>query len=118
MPTWIKNNPQLLVIFTLLGIILFQLLWAPNNYKKAFQKQLKEQRIESEARIKQLEQRSDSLAAVSLKLRTQADSILVELGKEEKRRKKAKTDYDKKIAELGKLSTDKLPGYFTERYSR
>ena len=115
---WIKTNPQLAVIFTLLGVILFQLFFLPNTYKRAFKKQLNQQRIESEARIKDLEAHSDSLALVNVRLRAQADSILVELDKEEKRRKKAKNEYDKKISELGKLSTAELPGYFTERYSR
>jgi PP-loop superfamily ATP-utilizing enzyme len=115
---WIKKYPQLLVIFTLLGVILFQMFMMPNTYKKAFKQQLKQQKIESEARIKDLETHSDSLALVNVRLRAQADSILVELDKEEKRRKKAKNEYDKKISELGKLSTAELPGYFTERYSR
>ena len=115
---WIKTNPQLSVIFTLLGVILFQLFFLPNTYKRAFKKQLNQQRIESEARIKDLEAHSDSLALVNVRLRAQADSILVELDKEEKRRKKAKNEYDKKIAELGKLSTAELPGYFSKRYSR
>ena len=115
---WIKTNPQLSVIFTLLGVILFQLFFLPNTYKRAFKKQLNQQRIESEARIKDLEAHSDSLALVNVKLRAQADSILVELDKEEKRRKKAKNEYDKKISELSKLSTAELPGYFSKRYSR
>jgi hypothetical protein len=115
---WIKTNPQLSVIFTLLGVILFQLFFLPNTYKRAFKKQLNQQRIESEARIKDLEAHSDSLALVNVRLRAQADSILVELDKEEKRRKKAKNEYDKKISELSKLSTAELPGYFSKRYSR
>jgi PP-loop superfamily ATP-utilizing enzyme len=115
---WIKTNPQLAVIFTLLGVILFQLFFLPNTYKRAFKKQLNQQRIESEARIKDLEAHSDSLALVNVRLRAQADSILVELDKEEKRRKKAKNEYDEKISELGKLSTAELPGYFSKRYSR
>jgi hypothetical protein len=115
---WIKTNPQLSVIFTLLGVILFQLFFLPNTYKRAFKKQLNQQRIESEARIKDLEAHSDSLALVNVKLRAQADSILVELDKEEKRRKKAKNEYDEKISELSKLSTAELPGYFSKRYSR
>ena len=115
---WIKTNPQLAVIFTLLGVILFQLFFLPNTYKRAFKKQLNQQRIESEARIKDLEAHSDSLALVNVRLRAQADSILVELDKEEKRRKKAKNEYDKKISELSKLSTAELPGYFSKRYSR
>jgi PP-loop superfamily ATP-utilizing enzyme len=115
---WIKTNPQLAVIFTLLGVILFQLFFLPNTYKRAFKKQLNQQRIESEARIQDLEAHSDSLALVNVRLRAQADSILVELDKEEKRRKKAKNEYDKKISELGKLSTAELPGYFSKRYSR
>ena len=53
----------------------------PNTYKKAFQQQLKQQRVESEARIKKLEDYSDSLETVNVKLRAQADSILVELYK-------------------------------------
>jgi hypothetical protein len=114
---WIKTNPQLLVIITLLGVILFQMFMMPNTYKKAFQQQLKQQRVESETRIKKLEDHSDSLETVNVKLRAQADSILVELDKEEKRRKRAKNEYDKKMAELGKLSTDELPGYFSKRYS-
>jgi capsular polysaccharide biosynthesis protein len=113
----IKKNPQLLVIITLLGVILFQMFMMPNTYKKAFQQQLKQQRIESETRIKKLEDHSDSLETVNVKLRLQADSVLVELHKEEKRRKRAKNEYDKKMAELGKLSTDELPGYFSKRYS-
>jgi hypothetical protein len=115
---WIKTNPQLAVIFTLLGVILFQLFFLPNTYKRAFKKQLNQQRIESEARIKDLEAHSDSLALVNVRLRAQADSILVELDKEEKRRKKAKNEYDEKISELSKLSTAELPGYFSKRYSR
>jgi hypothetical protein len=115
---WIKTNPQLSVIFTLLGVILFQLFFLPNTYKRAFKKQLNQQRIESEARIKDLEAHSDSLALVNVRLRAQADSILVELDKEEKRRKKAKNEYDEKISELSKLSTAELPGYFSKRYSR
>jgi PP-loop superfamily ATP-utilizing enzyme len=115
---WIKTNPQLAVIFTLLGVILFQLFFLPNTYKRAFKKQLNQQRIESEARIQDLETHSDSLALVNVRLRAQADSILVELDKEEKRRKKAKNEYDEKISELGKLSTAELPGYFSKRYSR
>jgi hypothetical protein len=118
MLTWIKNNPQLLVIFTLLGIVLFQLFFIPNTYKRAFKKQLENQRIESKARIKDLEAHSDSLALANVKLRAEADSILVELDKEEKRRKKVKNEYDEKISELGKLSTAELPGYFSKRYSR
>jgi predicted Holliday junction resolvase-like endonuclease len=113
----IKKNPQLLVIITLLGVILFQMFMMPNTYKKAFQQQLKQQRVESETRIKKLEDHSDSLETVNVKLRAQADSILVELDKEEKRRKRVKNEYDKKMAELGKLSTDELPGYFSKRYS-
>jgi hypothetical protein len=115
---WIKTNPQLAVIFTLLGVILFQLFFLPNTYKRAFKKQLNQQRIESEARIKDLEAHSDSLALVNVRLRAQADSILVELDKEEKRRKKAKNEYDEKISELSKLSTAELHGYFSKRYSR
>jgi hypothetical protein len=118
MLTWIKKYPQQLVIFTLLGVILFQMFMMPNTYKKAFKQQLKQQKIESEARIKDLESHSDSLALVNVKLRAQADSVLVELDKEEKRRKKAKDDYNKKIAGLSKLSTAELPSYFAERYSR
>jgi hypothetical protein len=114
---WIKTNPQLAVIFTLLGVVLFQMFMMPNTYKKAFQQQLKQQRVESETRIKKLEDHSDSLEIVNVKLRAQADSILVELDKEEKRRKRVKNEYDKKMAELGKLSTDELPGYFSKRYS-
>jgi predicted Holliday junction resolvase-like endonuclease len=113
----IKKNPQLLVIITLLGVILFQMFMMPNTYKKAFQQQLKQQRVESETRIKKLEDHSDSLETVNVKLRAQTDSILVELDKEEKRRKRVKNEYDKKMAELGKLSTDELPGYFSKRYS-
>jgi hypothetical protein len=115
---WIKKNPEFLVIFALIGIVIFQYLVGGNIYKRAFKQQLEKQRIESEARIKKLEDHSDSLEVVNIKLRAQADSVLVELDKEEKRRKRAKNEYDKKMAELGKLSTDELPGYFSKRYSR
>lgn len=88
-----------------------------NPYKKAYQRQLEQQREESLAREAKLASQVDSLNTYATKLESKADSILVELDKEEARRKRAKDEYNKKIAELGKLSTAELPGYFSKRYN-
>ena len=89
-----------------------------NPYKAAYLKELKEQREASEAREAALLEANDSLAQVSADLRAVADSIENALDIEEAKRKRERDAYNKRIAELSRLSVDSLPGYFTKRYNR
>lgn len=115
-----KSTLTKLLSITVLVVLVFNLILFLNGsfnpYKKAYQRQLEQQKQESLAREVKLNQAIDSLNLYSDKLQAKADSISVELDKEEARRKRAKDEYNKKIAELSKLSTAELPGYFAKRY--
>lgn len=89
-----------------------------NPYKAAYLKELNDQREASEARELELVKRVDSLAFAAGLLQAKADSIENALDIEEAKRKRDKDEFNRKMAELGKLSVDSLPGYFTKRYNR
>lgn len=89
-----------------------------NPYKAAYLQELEDQREASEARELLLVKRIDSLAFQGGLLQAKADSIEHALDIEEAKRKRERDAYNKKIAELSKLSVDSLPGYFTKRYNR
>ena len=89
-----------------------------NPYKAAYLQELDDQKKASEARELQLVKRIDSLAFAAGLLQAQADSIENALDIEEAKRKRERDAYNKKIAELSRLSVDSLPGYFTKRYNR
>jgi predicted RNA-binding protein with RPS1 domain len=87
-----------------------------NPYKKAYMKQLEEQRKASEQAVANYVLEINLLEKENLKLQTKADSIDTALDKEEARRKKERDEFNRKMAELGKLSRDELASYFAERY--
>ena len=89
-----------------------------NPYKAAYLQELNDQKKASEARELELVKRIDSLAFAGGLLQARADSIENALDVEEAKRKRDRDAYNKKIAELSKLSVDSLPGYFTKRYNR
>ncbi len=79
-------------------------------------RQLEEQRKESEAKVAQYRSEIAALEEHNDKLQAKADSIDTALEKEEARRKKERDEFNRKMAELGKLSRDELARYFAERY--
>ena len=89
-----------------------------NPYKAAYLQELDDQRKASEARELELVKRIDSLAFAAGLLQAKADSIENALDIEEAKRKKERDEFNKRMAQLGRLSTDSLPGYFAKRYNR
>ena len=89
-----------------------------NPYKAAYLQELKDQKEASQARELELVKRVDSLAFAAGLLQAKADSIEHALDIEEAKRKKEKDEFNRKMAELSKLSIDSLPGYFAKRYNR
>ena len=89
-----------------------------NPYKAAYLQELKDQKEASQARELELVKRVDSLAFAAGLLQAKADSIEYALDIEEAKRKKEKDEFNRKMAELSKLSIDSLPGYFAKRYNR
>ena len=89
-----------------------------NPYKAAYLQELKDQKEASQARELELVKRVDSLAFAAGLLQAKADSIEYALDIEEAKRKKEKDEFNRKMAELSKLSVDSLPGYFAKRYNR
>lgn len=89
-----------------------------NPYKAAYLQELKDQKEASQARELELVKRVDSLAFAAGLLQAKADSIENALDIEEAKRKKEKDEFNRKMAELSRLSIDSLPGYFAKRYNR
>ena len=87
-----------------------------NTYKKAFYEQLEKQRAESQARIDSLNSHIAVLDIQNDLLQAKADSVLAALDSEEEKRKQERDAFNRKMAQLSKLSTAELASYFTERY--
>ena len=103
------------------GIAVFALIMfmsgSFNPYKRAYKKELENQRLESEAREYSLKKVVFSLENEAIKLQNKADSTLNALELEEVKRKKEKDEFNKKMAQLSKLSTTELASYFAKRYN-
>lgn len=110
--TILKIVVPLLLIFNL---IMF-MNGSFNPYKKAYLKQLEQQRKESEAKVAEYTVIINMLEKQNENLQAKADSIDNALEQEEIRRKNERDEFNRKMAELGKLSRDELASYFTERY--
>lgn len=89
-----------------------------NPYKKKYLAELEEVRKASEAREDSLKTLVFSLESEALRLQNKADSTLKALDVEEEKRKKEKDEFNKRMAQLGKLSNAELARYFAERYGR
>ena len=89
-----------------------------NPYKKKYLAELEEVRKASEAREDSLKTLVFSLENEALRLQNKADSTLKALDVEEDKRKKERDEFNKRMAQLGKLSNAELARYFAERYSR
>ena len=87
-----------------------------NPYNKAFYEQLEKQRVESQARIDSLTSHIAVLDIQNDLLQAKADSALAALDSEEEKRKQERDAFNRKMAQLSKLSTAELASYFTERY--
>lgn len=111
--TILKIVVPLLLIFNL---IMF-MNGSFNPYKKAYKQELENQRKKSEAREDSLKAVVFSLENEAIRLQNKADSTLKALDVEEEKRKKERDEFNKRMAQLGKLSNAELARYFAERYN-
>ena len=81
-----------------------------------YEDKLREDIAKSQAIVDSLEHSIVLLDIEKELFRAKADSALAALGIEEEKRKQEKDAFDRKMAELNKLSTAELASYFTERY--
>lgn len=72
----------------------------------------------SQAVVDSLENHITLLDIENDMLQLQVDSALAAIDVEEEKRKQERDAFDRKIANLSKLSTSELSSYFTERYSK
>ena len=89
-----------------------------NPYKKQYLADLKAQREASEAREDSLIALAFSLESEALRLQNKADSTMKALDVEEAKRKQERDEFNKRMAQLSKLSNAELARYFAERYNR
>lgn len=113
LPTAIKLAIPGLLVFTLI----VYMSGSFNPYKKAYKKELENQRLESEKREDSLKTLVFSLENEAIRLQNKADSTLKALELEEVKRKNEKNEFNKKMDQLGKLSTTELASYFAKRYN-
>jgi len=82
-----------------------------------YEDKLREDIAKSQAIVDSLEHSIVLLDIEKEVFRAKADSALAALGIEEEKRKQERDAFDRKMAELNKLSTTELASYFAERYS-
>jgi hypothetical protein len=109
---------QSIITLIAIAIAILAMSGILNPYKKKYLAELKAVREASEAREDSLKTVVFSLENEALRLQNRADSTLKSLEGEETKRKKERDEFNKRMAELSKLSTAELARYFAERYSR
>tara|TARA_R110000868_G_scaffold114648_6_gene306960 strand:- start:1079 stop:1420 length:342 start_codon:yes stop_codon:yes gene_type:complete len=112
------KNLQSIITLIAIAIAILAMSGVINPYKKKYLAELKAVREQSEAREDSLKTVVFSLENEALRLQNRADSTLKALEGEETKRKKERDEFNKRMAELSKLSTTELARYFAERYSR
>ena len=108
------NNLIVLVLVAIAAMYAFGIISPLVN---KYEEKLREDIAKSEAIVDSLEHSIILLDIEKEVFRAKADSALAALGIEEEKRKQEKDAFDRKMAELNKLSTTELASYFAERYS-
>jgi len=110
------NKSSAIIVIIAIAIAAMYATGFYNPYKKAFYEQLENQRKQSQARIDSLNSHIAVLDIQNDLLQAKADSALAALDSEEEKRKQERDAFNRKMAQLSKLSTAELASYFTERY--
>lgn len=110
------NKSSAIIVIIAIAIAAMYATGFYNPYKKAFYQQLENQRKQSQARIDSLNNHIAVLDIQNDLLQAKADSALAALDSEEEKRKQERDAFNRKMAQLSKLSTAELASYFTERY--
>lgn len=106
---------MVLVAVAIAAMYAFGLLTPMNNKAK---EKLDAYIAESEAKVDSLQNHITLLDIENGLLQDQVDSAYAALDAEEEKRKQEKDAFDKKIAELSKLTASELSSYFAERYNK
>ena len=114
---FIKNNPQSLIIFTLLGLLAFQYFFLGDSYKKEYQKLLKEQEQKYEQEIKSLHGSNDSILKLNAQIENKIAKIDKDIAKKEAELAKLKKQNAQNIAKLNAMSDADLSSTFTELFN-
>jgi len=114
---FIKNNPQTLIIFTLLGLLAFQYLFLGNSYKKEYQRLLKEQEQKYEQQIEKLHDSNDSILALNARIKDRIAEIDKNIAKKEIELAKLKKQNAQNTAKLNAMSDADLSSTFTELFN-
>ena len=108
------NNLMVLVAVAIAAMYAFGLLTPMNNKAKD---KLEAYIAESEAKVDSLQNHITLLDIENGLLQEKVDSAFAALDAEEEKRKQERDAFDKKIAELSKLSPSELASYFANRYN-
>lgn len=109
------NNLMVLVAVAIAAMYAFGLLTPMNNKAKD---KLEAYIAESEAKVDSLQNHITLLDIENDLLQDKVDSAYAALVAEEEKRKQERDAFDKKIAELSKLSPSELTSYFANRYNK
>jgi hypothetical protein len=109
------NNLMVLVAVAIAAMYAFGVLPLIHDKRKA---ELDAYMAKSQAVVDSLENHITLLDIENDMLQLQVDSALAAIDVEEEKRKQERDAFDRKIANLSKLSTSELSSYFTERYSK
>jgi len=110
------NKLQALITVIAVTLAIMMYTGAINPYKKKYLAELKAQEEASKAREDSIKVVLFALENEAIRLQNKADSTMKALDVEEEKRKKDRDEFNRKMAELGKLSRDELASYFAERY--
>ena len=107
------NNLMVLVAVAIAAMYAFGILPLMHDKRKA---ELEAYMAKSQAVVDSLENHISLLDIENDLLQAEVDSALAAIDIEEEKRKQERDAFNRKMAELSKLSTAQLASYFTERY--
>ena len=108
------NNLMVLVAVAIVAMYAFGVLPLIHDKRKA---ELDAYMAKSQAVVDSLENHITLLDIENDMLQVKVDSALAAIGIEEEKRKQERDAFDRKMAELSRLSTIQLASYFAERYN-
>jgi hypothetical protein len=112
------NKVQSIITIIAVAFAILMYTGLLNPHKRKYLAELKAQEEASKAREDSIKTVIFALENEALRLQFKADSTMKALDVEEDKRKKERDEFNRKMAQLGKLSNAELARYFAERYNR
>jgi hypothetical protein len=111
-----KLNASQWIIVCLAGVLIYQQFFAPNNYKKQYEKMMKEKEESYKFEIDRLNGLNDSLLTLNSKLINDIGTIDDKIDEKNRQLANLRKEYAEQVDKLDDMSDDELATTFTNTF--